>query len=759
MAGPTDPTTQDTTTDLNAAAQAASAASDAFGQYGQSANDAATMLSTLQSKLAGVGVSLTTNQQLTQGQTAAFGLLSTAVLGARDAFTQLQGVDTSGLDTFRGQLQELKSYFGGVNAFTVGSEATKKLADGLKSVGVAGSVVDELARAGGTAILSFADKFFAGADNALKLQNSIIQLSASTGRLSDVYAAAGPNLENINLITKQYQASINETGLATGVTTSQVEKYYAELGNVPGALGAVVKGGTGVNGTISMLTATMQYAAGSGRKFEDVTKDLNVAFRDYNLTGEDALKFTARIGELANKFHVQLSDVQSSLTATAESFKMYGNEAEGAANMMNEYLGALESTGLSGSAAIDVVNGMTAGIKNLNIAQKSFLSAQTGGPGGLMGGFQIEKMMREGKMDEVMDKVKSTLTRQFGQIMTLNEASQSPQAAAQFQKQILMLRQGPLGSFAKDDQSAMRLLEAMKTGQKGAVDALKPDIVQDMTKKGIDIQSKSYTTLRQMLQIMEQTRGQAGFANLSMAQGGLTAATGEEGEEGDRIDQARLRNNLTQGMGTAAARSGTVTTGLTNEMATRQVKEHAGNFAVQAVNNWKEFFDGLGPALKAPIEKIRSLFASGKGEDAVAETKRLMDDIDRKKEALRTAAPAVRDAGLAALNEEQANVQAATGYLSKGGPTETGPTLPTISPTLGGLFTPSSQVGAAAATSAKTGAATTANGAPPQIPIHPNQTQPQSVSGEITVHVVVSDEMGKQLQNHAQRFAISPQSK
>lgn len=759
MADP--PSTTPTTNDLIASAQAAASAKEAFGDFSVAVTNAGSLMGDLQSKLAGVGVSLNTNQQLTQGQTAAFGLLSTAVLGARNAFEQLQGVDTAGLDTFRGQLQELKSYFGGVNAFTVGSEATKKLAEGLKDLGANSNLVESLAKVGGAALLSFADKFFAGADNALKLQNAVIQLSASTGHLSDIYGAAGDNLQNINLITKQYQAAINETGLATGVTTSQVEKYYAQLGQVPGALGAVVKSGAGVNETVSMLTATMQYAAGSGRKFEDITKDLAVAFKDYNLTGEPALKFTAQIGELANKFNVPLGDMESALIATAGAFRMYGNEAQGAANIMNEYLGSLEKTGLSGTAATEVISGMTSGIKNLNIAQKAFLSAQTGGPGGLMGGFQIEKLMREGKMDEVMDKVKSTLTRQFGQIMTLNEAAQSPQAAAQFQKQILMLRQGPLGSFTKDDQSAMRLLEAMKTGQKSAVDALKPDIVQDMTKKGIDLQSKSYTTLRQMLQIMEQTRGQAGFANLGMAQGALTAGTGEEGEDTDRVSQARLRNNLMQGMGTAAARSGTVTTGLTSEVAARQVREHAGDFATQAVNNWKDFFNGLGPALKAPIEKIRSLFASGKGEDAVAETKRLMEDIDRRKEALRTAAPAVREAGMQALMEEQANVQAASAYLGKGGPTETsaGPTLPTISPTLGGLFSPAQQVGAAAATSAKTGSATTANGAPPYIPTHPIPTQPQSVSGEITVHVIVSDEMGKQIQNHAQRFAISPQSK
>src|ERR1035441_8570721 len=157
---------------------------------------------------------------------------------------------------------------------------------------------------------------------------------------------------------------------------------------------------------------------------EDVTKDMVSAFKDYNLTGEGALKFTAQIGELAEKFGVPLSDMQSALISTADAFKMYGDEAQGAANIMNEYMGALKNTGLSGSASAEIVNNMTLSIKGLNIAQESFMSSQTGGPGGLLGGFKVEQMLRGGKdgLAKVMKMAQQTLEKQMGPVMELSDS-------------------------------------------------------------------------------------------------------------------------------------------------------------------------------------------------------------------------------------------------------------------------------------------------------------------------------------------------
>ena len=77
--------------------------------------------------------------------------------------------------------------------------------------------------------------------------------------------------------------------------------------------------------------------------------------------------------------------------------------------IMNDYVGALQNTGMTGQHAMEVVKGMTDSIAGMSVAQKAFLSSQTGGPGGLMGAFQIEKDLREGKIDKVFDKVRQTM--------------------------------------------------------------------------------------------------------------------------------------------------------------------------------------------------------------------------------------------------------------------------------------------------------------------------------------------------------------
>ena len=82
-----------------------------------------------------------------------------------------------------------------------------------------------------------------------------------------------------------------------------------------------------------------------------------------------------------------------------------------------------------------------------------------------MGAAQIEKMIRSGDIEGVQKKVMDTLKKQFGKIVTLDEATQSEGSAAQRQKQIMLLQQGPLGAMAKTPEDAGRLLDAMAKGK------------------------------------------------------------------------------------------------------------------------------------------------------------------------------------------------------------------------------------------------------------------------------------------------------
>lgn len=662
-----DPNTPDAAT-LIATGEAAEYAQSAINNFGSATTGARSLLDNFNSKIIEFKNTLNTTQSLTQQQTTAFNLLSTAVLGSRRAFDNLSGIDTSSLNTFSGQIQDLQRTIMSDSALPTMGEKANKLADELTKLGVPADKVRDLLKQGATAVFGYATSLAESADNGLRLQNAFIQLSAATGSLNDVYAASGPNLDKINLLLNQQQKMISDSTTATGISADVVTQYYGQLALIPKALTSTVSGIGSTTEKTGLLTAAIRVATGSGRSFSDVVDDMKIAFRNYNITGEDALRFTNRMSEISNRFGIELSDVRDALRSTSNDFKIFGNEAEGAATIYNSYLGALQSTGISGNAAIDVVRGMVSGIKELGIAQKGFLSAQTGGPGGLMGAFQIEKELREGKIDKVFDRVRQSLGKQFGSIVTLEEASQSQAAAAQLTKQIQVLRQGALGSFAKDDQSAIRILESFRAREQGkSVPAdLSSTIVQDTAKAGLEVEQKSYTELTRIRTLLDASRNNAAISNLGFLQSVGTAGVGTPGVNGEQTSQ--LRDNLRQNINQATIDSGTTAVQYTNDLVNKFAKDRSGQFASQMINNFDKFYDQLGPAIRGPIEEIKGLFSSGDTAGATRSYQDYLGRLDEERDAAMTLSKGAKEQQLKQISADRENLTAAYTLLSEGPP-------------------------------------------------------------------------------------------
>src|SRR6185436_911002 len=564
---------------LDALSISSAQSGDSLNNLGEFTSNTKNAFNAFNTTLSAYGVSLNNSMALTEKQTTQFGLLSAAVLGARTSFNTLHNIDVGGLNTFVDQIGYL------TETFTDAKSGIGQLVNFAQQA-FGRMVPQTIISQGLSAVKNFVINLAQSADNALRLQNAYIQLSARTGNLSEVYAAAGPNLENLNTLLEKQTALVANAIKTTGLGPEGVQSYYAQLGTIPKALEATVTSSDSASETISLLTASIKIASGTGRNYVDIIEDMKVAFKDYNLTGEEALKFTSRMTEISNKFGTNLDVVRDSLRGTAGVFKMFGNEAEASSRILNNYVGALQSTGLSGDAAVEVVTDMTRAIGNLGIAQKAFLSAQTGGPGGLMGAFQIEKMMREGKIDEVFEKVRTQMQKQFGQIVTLDDASSNPAAAAQMTKQMMILRQGPLGQFAKSDQEAIRILEGFKNRQeRKTVTDLSSRIVQDNMSKGTLLQEKSYTELSRIRGILEGARGVAG---------GATAQ-----------DYAR-------------------------DIKTRAPIADAGKRAASSITEFYKLFGDIPESMKAPLDALTQAMESGKIINKSTELQ-LKEDVEKIK--------------------------------------------------------------------------------------------------------------------------------
>lgn len=665
---------QQTPEELQATADAANQTTDALNKQAVAADKAGVSLNNLDefalgaknafsafsNTLTSYGLNIRNISSFTEQQTNLLGLLTTAALGTKTAFDNLGNIDTSKLSTFSDQLDYLRSTFTDAQS---GIGQLVNFAQKAFNTMVPTTVIAQ----GIGAVNAFVNNLAKSADNALRVQNAYIQLSARTGNLSEVYAAAGPNLENINALIEKQTALVNNAVQTTGLLPKTVQEYYSQLGTVPKALEATVKTGQGSSDTMSMLTASIKAAVGTGRSFSDVVDDMKIAFKDYNLTGEDALKFTTRISEISNKFGVNLEEVRRSLRGTADTFKMFGNEAEGAVRILNNYVGALKTTGLSGDVAVDVVTNMTGAINNLGIAQKAFLSAQTGGPGGLMGAFQVEKMLREGKIDQVFEKVRQTMQKQFGQIINLEEAAKSPAAAAQLTKQIQILRQGPLGQFARTDQEAIRVLEGFRAKQEGRAPTtdLSNKVVQNSIDKGTDIQGKSYTELSRIRGLLEGFRGTADLANLANVQRAATVGTGTPFVEtsAQRASKAGLRSSISA----AEVAGGVIGQDYGSDIKNKAPINQTAKRALDSIMGFQKMFADIPASMQAPLDALKQSIGSGKMYNTQAELKALKDEIDQEKAKVAKLPKQERDKALAIIRGQENVYRNASAYFSAAG--------------------------------------------------------------------------------------------
>lgn len=739
MADPTDPTTAATTAtiaDPNAAqnlldtAAATDQAQNSLSVYSTTIQAAQAALGDYYDEITKVSANLTTNQNITTNQTTVLAALTTSALGARDSMTKLAGVDFSSVNTFTKQWQGLVNVIEKSPIAKTAEGLLGAMGSALKGLGLPVNDVTQKMKEGAPALYAYANAFFKAADNATKTQESIGQLASRVGNLNAVYGAAGPNLSNLNQLTENYNRIIDDSNKATHLGRDVMEQYYDMISQVPMALQSTASSATEAGKRVSMLVAATQLATGTQRQMGEVTKDLREAFRDYNITGDDALQFVGRMSELNNKFGVELEDVRTSLKSTAGMFQLFGNEAEGAAKMMNQYLGSLESTGISGAAALPIINNMTKGIQGMSLAQKAFLSAQTGGPGGLMGGFQIEKMLREGHLDQVMDKVKQTLTKQMGPLVSVDEAANDPAAAARLVKQRALLMQGPLGSLVgtgpEGEQAASRLIEGMKNQQSGKsilTDLAKPGGpggTQDLMKQGVMWQEKTHTVANDILETISRGQSLAETGALTSVQKSATAVVGAQFKNGDV--SGNLRRGLSLGTQAGANRSGMAAQDLQDAMKTGRINpnETVGHAAAELASDFKKIGKELLPeAITAPMKYIKSAMGG---------------DSDNTSQVYNAGVP---DKDMDSDDRDIANI------MKKGNP----------------VFNSAGGVGNAAADNANRLGATAAAGQDPNAPHRARSVTDTSDKnlGQLTVHVDgFCLDCGDKIKGHSQLHSIAP---
>jgi hypothetical protein len=594
-----------------------------------------TVFSTLTNKLNDAGISLKSVGNIVDGNSGQFGLLTTSILGARAAFTSFTNVDTSRLVTYMDQFAELSD----IIKTGPGTQAAAKAIEGIINVvtklGASSETTTKIQTDLKNGVMTSAQAFLTSADNITRLQNSMLQMTVAGGGAADLFdgihgklTSVGSDFRNLNNVTDLYSKALEKGTLALGGTLkgqNLAAEYMARIARMPGQLANVIKHTEIAGKTTDLLTASLDIASGTGRKEEEVLDDINKVLTSYkslqddaNITTGAAATLTARMGLLSKDLQADIKDVQGALMGQTDAFKMFvgtGSDVtkmtQGMAQSMSDYVSKLESVGVPAQNAIEMFKQYTSTISQMTMGQKAFLSTMSGGAGGLRGGFQIDMMIKQGKFEELQKKVGDTIKKMTGPIVSLDEASKSESAAAQYQRQIMILQQGPLGAMAKTPQEAENLLAAMKEGKPLAQTKSPEERMRLEMKEGNKIQKDSYTQLVDINQSLNTLVLRAGEANKItgrefLGTGNTGAIAGGVGGTGAGIVPGRV-------IGGPAA---------PNAETFKQMQDIARNLPKNLKDSWQSLVEAIGSGNRESIQHFTTRM-----NDAIKEQKSHMSKL------------------------------------------------------------------------------------------------------------------------------------
>jgi hypothetical protein len=473
-------------------------------------------------------------------------------------------------------------------------------------------IMETLHIPGAAAITDLGEGFLANAGQAENLNNSFIGLSASAGEMNKIFNDDG-SLKNITALTTAYANSVANAADTTGLSVHQSMEFANALKTIPGAMNETIITNKDADLTTTSLIATMQLMSGTGRSQQEVLSALNTSYDNLSASqgkvsnaAQSGAEFLATVSSVANGLNLRFEDVKNTLDGVASQFRFVGNETDGAAKVLGRYTDALRETGLTSKASGDIIKDMIQNISGLTMGTKAFLSLQSGGPGGLQGGFQIDQLLRNGKLDQVVQMAEKSLKQQFGgRIYNQSAAAASPEAASQFMRQRQLLQSGAfgIGKGLGDDQ-ATRLLEALGKGDIGAATKeIKTgnDALAAVTRQGTDIQKDNNNELKVANRVLERNAIAAEISAGAALKGLFGTSGGQTGNLNNQMKEANAVAGLqnTQRIGIETGKAGT-------GEAAQQLIELARTTIDNAMKSGKGVVEGVTEGGKAGLKNIEN---------------------------------------------------------------------------------------------------------------------------------------------------------
>lgn len=463
------------------------------------------------------------------------------------------GAKVASISPWAVSLQQLPRYMETVGASAKTTQG--QLADLMKDDAFAGKAAEALQKALKVDFISKDQltKWAEFYDLQRNLETGMMRTAAAGGNLDGFLKKAGKNFENLSDISTDYTEQITVMATATGMNTKQTADFQQKLDLLPKTYNNI-SGATEIAGNGQKdLVAAMQLARGAGLDSNAVIEDMVFLSKKLGKDGQGALSFIQRLGSVTQATGLPLDETRDAVKAMTEEFASMGDNTDAAINILGRLSPALREAGAAPAQTIRIFKDLTSSMKSMSTAQAAFLSASTGGPSGLQGAFKIKNMIRAGKTDEVMSKMQENLRSKFGggPIVTSEQAEQSPEKAAQYQRQQMLMMSPAMGGMAKDEDSARYLIDAMAkndlkgfaAGMTGSTVAEKDTALQSTMDAGNKLIQKGNSFLESMAKDLDRISGNTAAAMsdaMPVVDDLARQATGFKTKRQETQDAARL---------------------------------------------------------------------------------------------------------------------------------------------------------------------------------------------------------------------------
>lgn len=350
-------------------------------------------------------------------------------------------------------------------------------------------------------------------DQLRQTEMGFYRIMAASGQLNRFTGEVGIGFENMEKKLLAFNNLSYTTAQATGLSADKVAGYAAELLKIPNSMDKNIQ--IGSTKEINALEASLKVATATGQDYSKVIDIIGSRYNDLNSTTQSSLEYISRVNLATQNLKIPFGMASGYVDDTARSLRFFGDNTQASINILERLTPAFRATGLSINATSELVKDITGNLTSMGLAERSFLSRTSGGPGGLKGAYQIEQLKAEGKFDQIQKMAEESLKKQFGgRIVSLKEAAQDEGAARQLTKQVQLVTQGPT-KLVKNEEEAYKLFEAMQKGISSPQLITGQQALTQAVDAGSAIQEKQTSQLTLIQNTLEQANQYAAITSYS----------------------------------------------------------------------------------------------------------------------------------------------------------------------------------------------------------------------------------------------------